>query len=647
MHLFPRTSSSPERNRYRWLLWVAIGGLATGYFLLQFLLQQQRFAHWQREERVRTALNGTAFNLGSSELAATLEEELEAVGPRFPVPIVFDEKLVREPLHFAGAANEFIIIGEEHGTYRHALVQRLVGTLADDIENGICYRLKEGKAVVQTAVGKKWPRVERTYPLPISGPGEHAWTEAEIQFLLRQSVRSIKWDQPQSQDCMKAFPGGLCIVCTEATHDQAGSLLRQIVPLAKSPDSLAPRPLFQLLPGTPGYAAEAALDQPVNLKHFAGTLGKAFAEISKQKKIPILVQRSAAWKLEEAFVPEEEPPATLREFLQRTWSSYRIVPDGLEVTTLVERERDSSMVCYPLHDLVRKLSTRLITEELVAAIEKWPHLKEREEFREQTGKFLVDQWLLVHGRESAHAAIAGVLSSLRKALEGEVVNFENAESIANKVELRLAEIHSFGFSTMPLGELCQELEKLLDCPVECSHADAQLIVKFYKDEEPLGKILDDSLSPHNLTYQLYSDKLYITESHSRHRCEVLYDVRELTEAGAGLLSEAALIKLLRSDLKRTNWRASYAGEGVVNVGGLLLCDNDTSTQWRIRALLKYLRDHQAELPRLAVGDNSRRHYDTMRLQQREEASSNWCEKVYLRFLLAEKGEADGAPKLAE
>lgn len=639
---------------------VTLLALIPGYFYGRYRQQEWRYQAWQRDARVRAALQQPVRLVVDDPQHRTLQQAVEQLSRQVRVPIELDQQIASAPLdpqHLIVRNNE-----EDQGIYQGSLESVLIQLMnSADTSEILAYRVAAGR--IEIAIADDNQLFVQTHPIQPAAPEKIVLGGHEVAPLIATSVDLAMWDIGEGIRigtwAFSPSPGGVTCSASSDGHRGISLFLQQLADLPAQPESLRPVSMLDTNWAWPYEITRGesrvlkVLDQQGSFSYAKVPLRQFLWDISSRFDLPVMI---AARNLEEAAVPLdiqvtiELPKSSLRDCLRQALSevtlSYFVNSEAVIVTVPEEIRYRFYFVAYPVHDLLElepDVDKRRILDLITSLVDS-------DSWADVGGGGSIEPlshgWLLVSQSEGTHAGIERFLSELRHEARSSFwpsVGLEARKMRTDRIETALRRIDRVHGDVLPLSEFASQLQRQLDFPVTVQRRkldeaamDLEMPICCHRAKEPLWRWLRETLAQYNLSFRFDEKSLLITtpEDAGSRLNRAIYNLRDLTMPEFGPLSKQTITSLLVHSIDPDSWEPRGGPASFSWLGDCLIVCQDDLTQFEVYELLEYLREHQADLPRLAeIQRLDKTSAEYLRLVQESETSTDRWRSAWLRFAL--------------
>lgn len=614
------STATPKRRTVRpWMVAAVVccvvicGG---GYFVGKRTAVQKRYQAWQQEQKLFVALR-TEVSVGQPlPQGPTLGAALAALTRQTGIPYYLDKSCRQEGIGPDTMLElDETITGEYRETLESAQSQLLQSTIRGT-SRSLFITATNGKLVLHASDNSDFPQpqqFQRLYPIPAIQPEAAIRDGAVLVELVRRTIDPYSWDDVGGPAYIQEVPGGVLIRNTAEVHAEVERLLSRLASLENPPRDI--RPIYLSPYGfTPSEnKIIATLDNVADFDYIEVPLKEVVEDISRRFDVPVYL---ATRQLEEAAVnldtpvtvdmPQVSLGAFFRTFCRDLNLEYSIRAGRVRIGPSQD-QCGYQLALYPVGDLLgsdQQQDMKLLREAILRSVfpESWLQWDDEVELLP-----VANGWFLVrHGRE-VHADLQEFLTLLRSHIPAARPTpprpKTREEVVRSNIAQRLQQNFSPLASETPLKEFCENVKSAHNIPVlldakrlEEAAINFETPVVTHPSIQPLGRQLDATLAKVGLVYRIWNESLLITTPDQHQFTKEIFDVRDLTTPGSGLMSELAFQSLIAEAVPNP-WEGTGPGTACWYRGRLIVGNYD-HYQADVRSLLGFLRENRSKLPRL-------------------------------------------------
>lgn len=659
-NVLPLSKESPVR---RWISPLRVAAAATlltlvpGYFWGHHLEQERRFVVWRQEQRVRDALHMPVRVILPNSKRSTLKQAISQLRRQIPIPVALNPRIAD-----AAIAPQYLIAqgAGAQGIYQGPLDSVLDQLLRSaDTQETAVYRIQGGGIAITTSPTEDHQIVVQVHPTPSGGPNRIAFNEEQVVNLITTCIDPIMWDDVGGTWNATASPGAVTIVSTSDGHRSVSLLLRQLADLPARPKTLLPVAILESHLHFPYGATESeaiilrALGQIDSFTYSEVPLHAFLADLSARFDVPMML---AIKKLEEAAIDLDTPVTIdlpnislrgcLRQALGELGLTYVAKDGGIVIMPPEDAGSMLYHLAYPVHDLLEsdpESDVDLLLDLIISEVDPdcWDDVGGPGSIES-----LAHGWLLVSQTQDTHIKMEQFLREVRHAARSPnwpAVELDPQGQAVARIEAALRSNGRLQADVLPLNEFAKKLQRKLDFPVvlrlkalEEAAIALDVPVCCQLEQQPLWRWLQETLAMNEVSFRIDGECIEITtpeDAAGSYRRSV-HNLRDLTEPGLDFISKEAVTNLIIHAVDPDSWESRGGAASLNWFGDCLFVAHDGLTQFEVRELIDYLREHRAELPRLElIKKMNTTSAEYQRLVEESEHSTDLWRAAWLRFAL--------------
>lgn len=646
-HLSQRFPLLSWRTFFRATVAATLLTLIPGYFWAQHREQVRRYQGWKRDQKLLLALQ-TEVSIGQPmPRDSTLEVELAAFARQTGVPYYLDESCRKGGIR----ANLQVVMYEEilgdHLEPLEDAQNRVLHSVLADNPYGLNVKMSGGKLVLHYDINRNTSGpilYQRAYATPPCQPEGAIQDEATLVELVKRAIDPYSWDDVGGPAGIREVPGGILIRQTAEVHTQVERFLSRLTALENPPQDTVPIPLTIYGSTSSEQRIIATLDRVSDFDYPETPLKEVMADVSRRFEIPVYL---ATKQLEEAAINLETPVTvylphvSVKTFLRTCCHDlglqYSIRRGCVRIAPAVDC-CGHQLALYPVGDLLgpdQQHDMQTLREAILLTVypDSWSLMDgDAEILPVATG------WFLVRHSGEVHEELLGFLARLRASIKGPQFMQSRQKTRDDVARENILQVLEENFSpddqVQTLKEFVDHLQTVLDFPVrfDCNRLELEAVnietpIVTHPEIQPLGRQLDATLASAGVVFTVWNESLLITSRSFREFRPEVFDVRDLTTFGSGLMSELELQSLVFSAALPNDWENGNGPWTACWYRGRLIVGNHEQALASVRSLLDFLHDHRESLPRLEEVQRKKAFVP-------RKATENPWERAYLQFVAA-------------